>query len=97
MAQDKDTHPKRRVLLVRGGILSRYSGLGGAFHDLRTSLQEGQIRDWECAGTEEYNLPAGASGLRRIMKRWFGHPKQVAAKRSAACTIAGSARLDSCR
>ena len=77
MAQDKDTHPTRRVLLVRGGILSRYSGLGGAFHDLRTSLEGGHIRDWESAGTEEYNLPAGASGLRRIMKRWFGHPRQI--------------------
>ena len=77
MAQDKNAHPRRRVLLVRGGALTRYSGLGGAFHDLRTSLEADQITGWECAGVEEYNLAAGASGLRRLLKRWFGHPKQV--------------------
>ena len=77
MAQDKNAHPRRRVLLVRGGTLSQHSGLGGAFHDLRTSLESEQITGWESAGIEEYNLAEGASGLRRLLKRWFGHPKQV--------------------
>jgi len=77
MAQDNDSPLERRVLLVRGGILSQYSGLGGAFHDLRTSLKDGHIHLWNYAGTEEYQLREGASGLRRIFKRWFTHPKQV--------------------
>jgi len=79
MAQDHDSKPARQVLLVRGGVLSQYSGLGGAFHDLRTSLKEGDIPRWNYAGTEEYQLSKNASGLRRILKRWFGHPKRVKA------------------
>ena len=68
----------RRVLLVRGGALSPHSGLGGAFHDLKTSLESGKIQGWESAGCEEYHLPKGSSGLKRLWMRWFQHPRKVA-------------------
>ena len=77
MARDHSSQTTRRVLLVRGGILSQYSGLGGAFHDLRSSLKEGNMPRWDYAGTEEYQLSKKASGLSRILKRWVGHPKRV--------------------
>lgn len=67
----------KRVLLVRGGVLTPFSGIGGAFHDLKTALEEGQISGWRTAGVEEYNLGERASGLKRLRERWFRHPSRV--------------------
>jgi glycosyltransferase involved in cell wall biosynthesis len=65
------------VLLVRGGVLTRFSGIGGAFHDLKGALEAGQISGWRTAGVEEYNLGERASGLKRLRERWFRHPSRV--------------------
>ena len=67
----------KRVLLVRGGVLTPFSGIGGAFHDLKTALEGGQISGWRTAGVEEYNLGERASGFKRLRERWFRHPSRV--------------------
>ena len=35
----------QHVLLVRGGALGRNTGIGGAHHNLVSSLQNGDVRD----------------------------------------------------
>lgn len=69
--------PTKRLLLVRGGVLTPYSGLGGAFHDLRTDLESGAFAPWSSAGTVEYDLGPSPGPLTRLMKRWYGHPRHV--------------------
>ena len=71
--------PTKRVLLVRGGVLTRFSGIGGAFHDLKNALEDGEIPGWQSAGVEEYDLGENPSGLKRLRERWFRHPARVAA------------------
>ena len=71
--------PTKRVLLVRGGVLTRFSGIGGAFHDLKNALEGGEIPGWQSAGVEEYDLGENPSGLKRLRERWFRHPARVAA------------------
>ena len=68
---------RRRMLLVRGGVLSPYSGLGGAFHDLRTSLEGGAIPKWSSAGVLEYDLGEDAPAWKRLWWRWVTHPRRV--------------------
>ena len=70
--------PTKRVLLVRGGVLTPFSGIGGAFHDLKTALEGGEIPDWQSVGVEEYDLGARPSGWKRLRERWFRHPARVA-------------------
>ena len=77
MAPTAGSSDASRVLLVRGGVLTPYSGLGGAFHDLRTALDDGQFNGWTSAGVEEYDLGQRPSGLARLLMRWFRHPKRV--------------------
>ena len=67
----------RKILLVRGGALSSYSGLGGAFHDLRTSLEHSSIPNWSLAGVLEYDLGEHAPGWKRLWWRWVAHPRRV--------------------
>ena len=67
----------KRVLLVRGGVLTRFSGIGGAFHDLKVALDAGEIPGWQSAGVEEYDLGDNPSGLKRLRERWFRHPARV--------------------
>lgn len=66
-----------RVLLVRGGALTPFSGLGGAFHDLRVALEDGRIGAWKSAGVEEYDLGKKPSPLLRLRTRWVTHPRRV--------------------
>jgi glycosyltransferase involved in cell wall biosynthesis len=66
-----------RVLLVRGGKLTPYSGLGGAFHDLRMALDNGEFPGWSSLGVEEYDLGARPSPLLRLWTRWVTHPRRV--------------------
>ena len=68
---------ERRLLLVRGGVLSPHSGLGGAFHDLRRSLEAGHIPGWSLAEVLEYDLGPKAPGWRRLWQRWVAHPRRV--------------------
>lgn len=68
---------ERRILLVRGGVLSPHSGLGGAFHDLRRSLEAGHLPGWSLSGVLEYDLGSKAPGWRRLWQRWVAHPRRV--------------------
>lgn len=77
MAPTGPSSDASRVLLVRGGALTPYSGLGGAFHDLRTALEDGRFDGWASAGVEEYDLGPRPSGFARLLTRWFRHPKRV--------------------
>jgi glycosyltransferase involved in cell wall biosynthesis len=67
----------KRLLLVRGGVLTPFSGLGGAFHDLRRALEGGAFAPWTSAGVLEYDLGSSPSSLRRLNTRWFSHPRRV--------------------
>ena len=68
-----------RILLVRGGVLTPFSGLGGAFHDLRTALEQGRFGSWSSAGVEEYDLGETPSAFSRLWTRWSSHPRKVKA------------------
>ena len=68
-----------RILLVRGGVLTPFSGLGGAFHDLRTALEQGRFGSWSSAGVEEYDLGEHPSAFSRLWTRWSSHPRKVKA------------------
>ena len=67
----------KRVLLVRGGILGRNSGLGSAHHNLADLLGSGSVPGWEIDSISEYELPSRASPFYRLWKRWFSHPRAV--------------------
>ena len=67
----------KRVLLVRGGILGRNSGLGSAHHNLADLLGSGSVPGWEIDSISEYELPPRASPFYRLWKRWFSHPRAV--------------------
>lgn len=77
MGTPSPTGEPKRVLLVRGGVLTPHSGLGGAFHDLRNALETGLFAAWCSAGTMEYDLGSSASPWKRLMTRWYRHPKKV--------------------
>ena len=67
----------KRVMLVRGGILGRNSGLGSAHHNLADLLGSGSVPGWEIDSVSEYQLPTRSGPLRRLWKRWFSHPRAV--------------------
>ena len=67
----------KRVMLVRGGVLGRNSGLGSAHHNLADLLGSGSVPGWEIDSVSEYQLPIRASPLQRLWKRWFSHPRVV--------------------
>ena len=67
----------KRVLLVRGGVLGRNSGLGSAHHNLVDLLESKSVPGWEIKAVCEYELPLRASPFQRLWKRWFSHPKVV--------------------
>ncbi len=71
-------NPTKRVLLVRGGVLTPFSGIGGAFHDLKLALEGDEIHGWQSSGVEEYDLGGRPSGWKRLRERWFRHPARVA-------------------
>ena len=77
MGRDEPATKRQQMLLVRGGVLSPYSGLGGAFHDLRTSLESGSMPSWSLAEVAEYDLGTKPSAFKRLLKRWFIHPRTV--------------------
>ena len=81
----------RRVLLVRGGVLTPYSGIGGAFRDLKEALEAGDISGWQSAGVEEYDLGERPSGMKRLRERWFRHPRRVKASIDA---LHGAGQVD---
>lgn len=77
MGRDEPATKQQQLLLVRGGVLSPFSGLGGAFHDLRASLESGSMPSWSLADVAEYDLGKKPSAFQRLLKRWFIHPRTV--------------------
>ena len=67
----------KRVMLVRGGVLGRNTGLGSAHHNLADLLSLDSIPSWELDSICEYELSVKASPFYRLWKRWFSHPKAV--------------------
>ena len=67
----------KRVLLVRGGVLGRNSGLGSAHHNLADLLGSGSVPGLEIDSISEYELPPRASPFYRLWKRLFSHPRAV--------------------
>jgi len=67
----------KRVMLVRGGVLGRNSGLGSAHHNLADLLGSGSVPGWEIDSVCEYELSSRASPILRLWKRWFSHPRAV--------------------
>ena len=68
----------KQVLLVRGGALGVNTGIGGAHHNLSTSLAQGDIQGWTSSTTCEYPVKKRMNPISRIFKRWYAHPKRVA-------------------
>lgn len=68
---------RRRLLLIRGGAMSKFSGLGKAFHDLKQVLQNDEVDGWTYAGTLEYESTSKMTAFQRLRKRWTIHPKTV--------------------
>ena len=67
----------KQVLLVRGGALGVNTGIGGAHHNLATSLAQGEIKGWGSTATCEYRVKKRMNPLSRLYKRWYAHPKRV--------------------
>jgi len=67
----------RKVVLVRGGMLGANTGIGGAHHTLKQTLESGGVSGWDLHGVAEYDLGQRPSGLKRIYHRWFKHPRTV--------------------
>tara|TARA_B100000459_G_scaffold146022_1_gene111399 strand:+ start:199 stop:1368 length:1170 start_codon:yes stop_codon:yes gene_type:complete len=68
----------KQVLLVRGGALGVNTGIGGAHHNLSTSLAQHHIQGWTSSTTCEYPFKKRRNPFSRIFKRWYAHPKRVA-------------------
>ena len=66
----------RQVLVVRGGALTRSSGLGRAHHDLVERLEEGRVEGYALSSVIEHELGGGV--FSRWRRRRSGHPQQVA-------------------
>ncbi len=64
-----------RVLLVRGGALTPYSGLGGAHRVLVEHHLAGRFPDVSMMSVLEY--PEQSSSFGRLRYRWSKHPKNV--------------------
>ena len=46
----------KSVILARGGVLGRNTGLGGAHHNLLVALKNGGIKGYQLGATCEYDL-----------------------------------------
>tara|TARA_B100000700_G_C15030570_1_gene850273 strand:- start:1719 stop:2834 length:1116 start_codon:yes stop_codon:yes gene_type:complete len=67
----------RQVLVVRGGALSRSSGLGRAHHDLVDRLEQEQVAGYTLSGVIEHEL--GGNPYVRWRRRRSEHPARVGA------------------
>lgn len=68
---------RRRLVLIRGGSMSKYSGLGKAFFDLQHLLESEEVEGWAYGGTLEYENVQHLNPIKRLLKRWFKHPRYV--------------------
>ena len=67
----------KSVILARGGVLGRNTGLGGAHHNLLVSLKNGNIKGYQLDATCEYNLALKTNPVKRLLMRWWSHPRVV--------------------
>ena len=67
----------RQVLVVRGGALSRSSGLGRAHHDLVDRLEQSEVSGYSLASVIEHEL--GGNLFTRWRRRRSEHPAHVEA------------------
>ena len=67
----------KQVLLVRGGALGVNTGIGGAHHNLETSLTQGEINGWGATTTCEYRIKKRMNPFSRLFQRWYAHPKRI--------------------
>ena len=65
----------RQVLVVRGGALSRSSGLGRAHHDLVDRLEQGEVTGYSLSSVIEHEL--GGNIFTRWRQRRSEHPAHV--------------------
>lgn len=65
----------RQALVVRGGALGRDTGLGAAHAGVVRLLASGEISGWTFAGEIEH--PTSGLAPRRLLRRWWRHPKRV--------------------
>ena len=75
MASPATSTDARRVLLVRGGALTPYSGLGGAHSALVEHHRAGRFPGLTVLSTLEY--PEQSSAFARLRHRWSKHPRTV--------------------
>jgi len=69
--------PTGQIVLVRGGALTRFSGLGGAHATLVEHHRDGRFPSLSL--TEVMQYPVQSSAFARLVMRWRKHPKRVAA------------------
>jgi glycosyltransferase involved in cell wall biosynthesis len=67
----------KSVILARGGALGRNTGLGGAHHNLLVALKNGNIKGYQLGATCEYDLALKSNPVRRLLMRWWSHPRVV--------------------
>ena len=67
----------RRIILIRGGAMSRFSGLGKGYHDMLEVLQNGEVTGWSHSTTLEYGSTSDMSSVARLRHRWYSHPNRV--------------------
>ncbi len=65
----------RRLVLARGGALTRFSGLGGAHHALLNHHQKGRFAGFDLLDVLEYQEQRSAFG--KVRHRWSKQPKRV--------------------
>ena len=67
----------KSVILARGGVLGRNTGLGGAHHNLLVALKNGDIKGYQLGATCEYDLAVKTNPVKRLLMRWWSHPRVV--------------------
>ena len=67
----------KSVILARGGVLGRNTGLGGAHHNLLVALKNGNIKGYQLGATCEYDLAVKTNPVKRLLMRWWSHPRVV--------------------
>ena len=65
-----------QIVLVRGGALTPFSGLGGAHATLVEHHQDGRFPSLLLKEVLQY--PVQSSAFARLRMRWIQHPKRVA-------------------
>jgi glycosyltransferase involved in cell wall biosynthesis len=67
----------RRIMLIRGGAMSKFSGLGKGYYDMLEVLQNDEVAGWRHSTTLEYGPTSEMSSVSRLRNRWYSHPNRV--------------------